>query len=194
MSVDADKGVEFELLPPTMGELGGQNSFSTLGLYSQDGRTGASKKSTKVSAEEKLKKINEELAKVRKEREEASQKRTGRVLGKRTDYSKVPKKSFHHPKIEYLYGEIMYSPYLTPPLQTYSKKTFEVSDKLKDLKRKGLKFEEIPDEEKPYDAKSMRNKFIKDIANYNPGFNVKAVRSVKVLAVCYYGLCIKIIK
>lgn len=131
----------------------------------------------RLSAEKKLEEINAQLAAIRKEREESTAKKTGRVMGKRTDYSKRPKKSFHHPNLELVMGELIYSPYRIHPLATYPDETFRMSEKLKELRQNGQKFEELPDEEKPFDLKHVKRSFMSEIANYNPGFNIKAVRA-----------------
>ncbi len=165
------------------GSLGG-SFVSTMenSLASSFANTGSRKTAKKrLSAEKKLEEINKQLAAIRKEREESSSKKSGRVLGKRTDYSKRPKKSFHHPNLEYVMGELIYSPYRTHPLAKYPEETFRMNDKLKDLRKSGCKFDDLPEQEKPYDVQQVRKSFVKEIANYNPGFNIKAVSWLDIL-------------
>ena len=61
----------------------------------------------------------------------------GRVYTEKTDYTKIPKKKFRHPQLEYTIAEIMHSPYLTNPLNKYPKEVFTMSSKLKELKSAG---------------------------------------------------------
>ena len=68
-------------------------------------------------AEDKLAVITQQIHDVRAELARMEGGKSGRVYSPPTDYSKKPKKSFHHPKLDIIYGEIIYSPYLTPPLE-----------------------------------------------------------------------------
>lgn len=91
--------------------------------------------------------------------------------GKKVDYSKRPKKLFSHPKLEYVYGEIVYSPYMCSPIEHYPKETFTVHKKLQELRAKEvqancvLEGEEPVDLSLPYDVRKTKNAFIK-IVNY----------------------------
>ncbi len=124
----------------------------------------------KSTASEKLEAINKQIADIRKQRQEATAS-DGRVMGLRIDYSQRPKKTFHHPKLEYVYGEIVYSPYMTKPQEKYPEETFQMVGKLRDMKKKGLSFSDVPHEEKPYNERSVKNKFISEVVNYNPCFS-----------------------
>lgn len=125
-------------------------------------------KRNKKSAEERLKEINEKIAKIREERAALSRMGKGRVQGKRVDYAQSPKKPpFHHPQLEYVYGEIMNSPYLTNPIDYhYDDEMFEMDAKLKQLRQRGRKYEKLPEYERLYDVKEVKKSFIKKVAYY----------------------------
>ncbi len=79
------------------------------------------------------------------------------------------KLELHHPNLEYVYGQVLYSPYLTKPLDPYPQKTLKGVDKLNELKNKGYsKFKDIPQGERPYDVKAAKKEFIKEVIMYHP--------------------------
>mmetsp|Transcript_9906 Transcript_9906/g.16609 ORF Transcript_9906/g.16609 Transcript_9906/m.16609 type:complete len:353 (-) Transcript_9906:254-1312(-) len=135
------------------------------------GVTGGSKKK-RDDIERKLEMLNKQIADVREKRKEVKPSDDMRVYGPKRDYSKVQKKMFSHPKLDYVYGEIMHSPYLTPPTQSYPQSTYSMPHQLKELKRAGVSFAELPDDLKPYDHEDMKRQFIKEVCNYNPKFNI----------------------
>lgn len=80
---------------------------------------------------------------------------------------------FSHPNLEYLYAENVYSPYNIKPKEKYPRETYDIADKVRDLKNKGLKYRDIPPEEKPFDEKVMKKAFIKEVVLYNPSYLAK---------------------
>lgn len=158
-----------DILPPI--KLGGHDDGSMT-------RTLRSSQSIRKDAQinKKLEQITEQLKAVRLQRSTLKKHDDGRVYGPKTDYSTVPKKFFSHPRLDYVYGEIMHSPYLTNPKDRYPKAVYTMSETIKELKHKGINFNEIPESERPYDQAQMKRSFIKEVCNYNPKFNIpKAV-------------------
>lgn len=152
-------------------------SFETLpnGSIITEGDTSTRNLKTRqkeLQLQKKLEKITEQLAEVRKKRLTMKRFDDGRVRGPPKDYSSVPKKLFSHPKLEFVYGEIMHSPYLTNPRDSYPKTTYTMAETLKELKQKGVAFKDIPESERPYDDAVLKKQFIKEVCNYNPKFNV----------------------
>lgn len=140
-------------------------------------RTGSRKD---VKLQQKLEDITKQLSEVRAKRSELKKFDDGRIYGPKRDYTKVPKKFFSHPKLDIVYGEIMFSPYLTNPKDNYPKSTYEMAETLKELKKKNVAFKDLPPEEKPYDETVLKKQFIREVCNYNPKFNIpKAVRSIE---------------
>lgn len=125
-----------------------------------------------LQLQKKLEKISEQLAEVRAKRLTMKRFDDGRVRGPPRDYTSVPKKLFSHPRLEYVYGEIMHSPYMTNPTDRYPKTTYTMVETLKGFKQKGVAFKDIPETEKPYDDMEMKKQFIKEVYNYNPKFNI----------------------
>ena len=72
----------------------------------------------------------------------------------------------------------MFSPYLSNPLQNYPKEVFQMSTKLKELKKAGIKYNQLHDTEKPFEYSKIRQQFIKEICNYNPSFGDKKTEEV----------------
>ena len=59
----------------------------------------------------KLKMIEAKLAEIRlKKKEMEHEQDKTRIRSPPRDYSKVPKTYFHHPQLEYIFGEIVHSP------------------------------------------------------------------------------------
>ncbi len=130
-------------------------------------------------------KINE----IRKQRLEMDHKYTNsKAKKKKADPNRHKfKLEFHHPNLEYVYGQVLYSPYLTKPLDPYPEKTLKGVDKLNELKSKGYyKFEDIPEEERPYDVKQAKKEFIKEVIKYHPSYLATDVRRI------IYILCTKV--
>lgn len=166
-----------------MNESGGSiatNSVSNLNTERDDGtaqspksRSGAMKD---IQLKKKLDDISKQLSEVRAKRSGLKRYDDGRIYGPKKDYSKVPKKLFSHPKLDFVYGEIMFSPYLTNPKDSYPRTTYTMSDTLKSLKHKNVAFKDLSPEEKPYDESLLKRQFIREVCNYNPKFNIpKAV-------------------
>jgi hypothetical protein len=80
---------------------------------------------------------------------------------------------FSHPNLEYVYAETVYSPYMIKPKDKYPKEIYEIANKVRDLKNKGLKFREIPAEERPYDPDAMKAAFVNEVILYNPSYLAK---------------------
>lgn len=169
------------------------NSLSNLNTGRDDCTTSRSPKSRSGSRrrdgqlQKKLEDITKQLSEVREKRLKLKKFDDGRVYGPRTDYTKVPRKLFSHPKLEYVYGEIMTSPYLINPIDKYPKANLELSETVKALKHKNIPFKELPPELKPYDETQVKKQFIREVCNYNPKFNIpKAVRThLTVIATSY---------
>ena len=89
---------------------------------------------------------------------------------------------FSHPNLEYLYAENVYSPYNIKPKEKYPRETYDIADKVRDLKNKGLKYRDIPSEDKPFDEKEMKKAFIKEVVLYNPSYLAKP----KVKSIFFY--------
>lgn len=93
--------------------------------------------------------------------------------GKKTkNYSKYPHKKFGHPQLEYTIAEIMNSPYLANPLDKYPEKNNKLSLKIKELKKAGIKYHDLNEEEKPFDYKELMKRFNDEVCYYLPGHGV----------------------
>jgi hypothetical protein len=55
---------------------------------------------------------------------------------------------------------------MTKPLDPYSDTTLTMTNKLIDMKSRGVKLSELPSDQRPFDLKKVRNQFIKDVINY----------------------------
>ena len=107
---------------------------------------------------EKLDTVTAQIEEVRRRRELLAPKKTKKHYTKKIDHSKKPKKSFNHPKLEFVYGEVAHSPYLTKPLDPYPESTFHVVEELRELKRKGVKrIAKLPKDKRPYDPNKIKN-------------------------------------
>ena len=108
----------------------------------------------KEALAKKLAKIDEELAEVARQKNILDPKKDKKHFPKKIDRSKKPKKSFSHPKLDFVYGEVAFSPYLTKPLDPYPETTFTVVEDLRELKRQGVnKIDKLPKDKQPYDPK-----------------------------------------
>jgi hypothetical protein len=150
------------------------------GTLSPARSSGALRLSSSVGADEKLAILTQQLNEVRAERARMEGGKSGRVYSPPTDYSQKPKKTFHHPKLDYVFGEIVYSPYLTPPLEQYPETTFTKVEELRDLKRKGKIISKLPKEQQPFNPKWAKNTFIREVVNYKVSYGAPgAVRRDK---------------
>ena len=152
------------------------NSSTISNLSTQrDIKSRQGKKDANIS--QKLEDITKQLHEVREKRSKLKSFDSGRIYGPKRDYTTVPKKLFSHPKLDYVYGEIMFSPYMTNPQDNYPQTTYKMAETLKEMKRKNVSFKDLPPEEKPYDETVLKRSFIREVCNYNPKFNVaKSVR------------------
>lgn len=96
----------------------------------------------------------------------------GRVYTEKTDYTKIPKKKFRHPQLEYTIAEIMHSPYLANPLNNYPIENNKLSLKIKELKKAGIKYHDLSEEEKPFNYKELMKRFNDEVCYYLPGHGV----------------------
>ena len=55
---------------------------------------------------------------------------------------------------------------MTKPLAPYSTTTLTMTNDLINMKSQGIKFSELPPEQRPYDVKEVRKHFIRDVVNY----------------------------
>jgi hypothetical protein len=56
--------------------------------------------------------------------------------------------------------------------------------KLRDMKRRGVSFLTVPEHEKPYCEKEVKNIFIKEVVNYMPAFSDPEL--VKHILCCWF--------
>jgi hypothetical protein len=68
-----------------------------------------------------------------------------------------------HPNLEFVLAEVSMSPYLTDPLAKYPTSTMKAIEKVRELRQSGLKFEEIPKDELPFDYEKVRDTFVNEI-------------------------------
>jgi hypothetical protein len=88
----------------------------------------------------------------------------------KTPKFKKPSLKLYHPDKARVYGEVIYSPYLTRPNAQYPPVMYEVQAKLSNMRKKGLHFSDLPPEEVPYDLEATKKKFISDVIEFNPCF------------------------
>ncbi|KAJ1410389.1 hypothetical protein B484DRAFT_482772, partial [Ochromonadaceae sp. CCMP2298] len=127
---------------------------------------------------QKLQSLNGQLAEVRAARKMV--KNDGRVSSGPKSLQ-LAKKHFSHPKLDYIYGEIMYSPYLTPPSESYPRTTYTITEQLKEYRGLGCEFENIPAELRPYDPKVLKKLLIKEVCHYSyiQGLNKGSMKMMK---------------
>jgi hypothetical protein len=129
--------------------------------------------------ESKLTQLTQDLDKIKVERKEFQKVSSTKYVNKHIPKFKPQKTVAHkvygkyefwHPHLELAMGELMYSPYLTNPMKTYPKSTFDMVHKLREIRATDKEFNELDD--KPFDADILRKKYIKDIMHFNPSFNM----------------------
>jgi hypothetical protein len=130
----------------------------------------------KLEIQNNLASLDAQLAEIRVKRS-ALARFDGRVHSPSKKHD-LKKKVFSHPKLEYVYGEIMHSPYLTAPTENYPRSTYDMAESLKEFKKLGIPFKELPPDQRPYDENEMKKLFIKEVCNYNPRFNIPKSVSV----------------
>ena len=124
----------------------------------------------------KLASIDEQLAEVARQKE-ALEPKKDKHYTKKIDHSKKPK-SFSHPKLDFVYGEVAFSPYLTKPLILTRDNFYE--EELRELKRLGVnKINKLPKNKQPYDPKKVYKTFIDDVINYEVSFLPKGYEERK---------------
>lgn len=78
----------------------------------------------------------------------------------------------YHPHLELVIGDIMYSPYLTSPLNpNYPSTIYTMADTLRSMKEKGVTFNSLGKGNAPYDVDEMKRKFIDEVINYIPSYS-----------------------
>ena len=131
----------------------------------------SSSKKVPENLQTKLDSIQKQIDAVKEQRLKLSPTKRRKKLAPPIDHNEKPKKHFQHPKLEYVYGEIIYSPYLTPPLDPYPEEVFSKTAELRELKRLGVQtISELPVERQPYNPKVAKNTFIRDVINYKVSF------------------------
>jgi hypothetical protein len=135
---------------------------------------------------EKLEEINARLLKVRNQKQQFRQ--LSKSLGNKTETNSKPKKqqivnlkpikkskaAFHHPRLEHVLAEVVYSPYMTKPSDPYPQEVFRIPEKIRELKhQKQKKISDLPIEARPFDVESVKSIFVKEIVNYNASFMIK---------------------
>lgn len=144
----------------------------SIGSFQMSEHSGKSKPGkTQLSPQDKLEEINQKLAEIRKKRLEFdAESSTQKKKKSKAQQKSSLKKSFHHPKLDYVIAEIVYSPYMTKPNESYSEETFRMPEKLSELKKKTSKLEDLPPEEQPFDFKEVKGRFLNEVANFNVSF------------------------
>ena len=136
---------------------------------------------------QKLLEINAKLAEVRRLRLQAmdSSKNSGDQSSSSNSQSaaphhrkKVEKKAkvvrsnttLHHPKLDFVVGEVVFSPYMTKPHMPYPDAVFRIPEKLRELKKRNEKLKDLPVEEQPYDLQLAHEVFVNEVIRYNGSF------------------------
>lgn len=129
----------------------------------------------KPSVQDKLEEINNRLALVRRKiagRKFESQKSISTAISsKKNSQTTSSYKKMHHPNLEYIFGEVVYSPYMTKPLDPYPKETFLIPEKLRELRQSGSKLKELPKDQQPFDVEAVKTRFIEEVVNYKDNFS-----------------------
>lgn len=132
-------------------------------------------------ANTKLEEINKQLAEVRQKlAEKHGQDHTHHARKKSPKQTQHGRKKpeLHHPKLDFVLGEVVFSPYMTKPLDPYPQETFEVPKKLHDLRRKLNSSESmanVPKDELPYDVEYIKDRFLREVANFSVSFSIATV-------------------
>lgn len=121
----------------------------------------------------KLQSISQRLSEIQSEKRKLSPlSRPSTAPKKETSEKKTKphKREFFHPKLEFIMAEAAYSPYLTPPTASYGKKTLHYPFKMKEIRFQGR--DPIPEEGFPVDIDFAKRRFVKEIINFKPRFEV----------------------
>ena len=86
-----------------------------------------------------------------------------------------PKLKLLHPKLDLVFGEIMYSPYMTKPQDLYSREMYSMNAKLVAIKSSGQRIKDMPLEERPYNVKKLKDAFVEEVINFNPSYVMTSV-------------------
>jgi hypothetical protein len=133
--------------------------------------TGASPDERKEELSQQLKSISQRLAKIQVEKRKLSPLyRPATTTTKQENKKEKTKREFFHPKLEFVMAEAAYSPYLTPPTANYGQKTLHYPSKMKEIRFQGR--DPIPEEGFPVDVNFARRRFVKEIIQFKPRFDV----------------------
>ena len=61
---------------------------------------------------------------------------------------------------------------MTKPLEKYPKETFSMIAQLREMKRNGISFKELPPEKAPFDVKETKKKFVKEVLQFKPNYGL----------------------
>eukprot|EP00981_Chlorochromonas_danica_P007301 scaffold1641_cov146-Ochromonas_danica.AAC.1 len=109
----------------------------------------------------RLEEINTKLAEVRKRRLQFAKEKGGSPHRQKVQHPKRTSK-MHHPHLDFVLAEVAFSPYLTKPDEPYSRLVINIPDKLRALKHKNIKLDELPKDEKLLDMKKVKDIFINE--------------------------------
>jgi hypothetical protein len=124
----------------------------------------------KKAVEKRVDEITAQINEIRKKRLEMSGVKEEKPGTPKRDITKIPKRVFHHPNLDFIIGEVVYSPYMTNPLDRYPSQTFTVVEEVRKYKQKGLKYQDIPKEKVPFDIKLSRSTFRREVLDFRPSF------------------------
>jgi hypothetical protein len=140
----------------------------------------------KEELKSKLHSISARLAKIQLEKRKLSPLyRPSTSPKKEKKEKKSHKREFYHPKLEFVMAEAAYSPYLTPPTASYGEKTLRFPSKMKEIRFQGR--DPIPEEGFPVDVDFARRRFVKEIINFKPRFEVRVSPSPLLTFILYYS-------
>jgi hypothetical protein len=127
----------------------------------------------KEELSQQLKSISQRLAKIQVEKRKLSPlyRPTTPNTNKQETKKEKRKREFFHPKLEFVMAEAAYSPYLTPPTANYGQKTLHYPSKMKEIRFQGR--DPIPEEGFPVDVEFARRRFVKEIIQFKPRFEVQ---------------------
>lgn len=92
-------------------------------------------------------------------------------IKKQLALEKKMKSTLYHPNLEYILGEVVHSPYMTKPLDKYPEKTFTLVHELREYKRQGIKYKDLPKEKVPYNVEVIKKTFVDDIMHFKPNYS-----------------------
>ncbi len=92
-------------------------------------------------------------------------------IKKQLALEKKMRSTLYHPNLEYILGEVVHSPYMTKPLDKYPEKTFTLVHELREYKRQGIKYKDLPKEKVPYNVEEIKKTFVDDIMHFKPNYS-----------------------